>query len=136
RARCAGDMARARQYLDAASQKSAPPSIANSSTGAWRSACGGAAAPPDWVGATPVPVVQGPYLFPFVPSPFAQIPRRDAFFRPVVYEPVMLSSALRRMASERAWSVTTRETVSAPIRVKAATIAPLLASSGVPSSNP
>jgi len=40
------------------------------------------------------------------------------------------------MASERAWSVTTRETVSAPIRVKAATIARLLASSGVPSSNP
>src|SRR5262249_11804733 len=42
-----------------------------------------------------------------------------AFFRPVVCKPVMLSSALRRMASERAWSVTTRETVSAPIRVKA-----------------
>ena len=46
-----------------------------------------------------------------------------AFFPPVVCEPVMLSCALRRMASERAWSVTTRETVSAPIRVKAATIA-------------
>src|SRR5208282_750067 len=59
-----------------------------------------------------------------------------AFFRPVVYEPVMLSSALRRMASERAWSVTTRETVSAPIRVNAATIARLLASSGVPSARP
>src|SRR5215475_8820107 len=59
-----------------------------------------------------------------------------AFFPPVVCEPVMLSSALRRMASERAWSVTTRETVSAPIRVKAATIARLLDSSGVPSSNP
>src|SRR5215470_5192954 len=59
-----------------------------------------------------------------------------AFFPPVVCEPVMLSSALRRMASERAWSVTTRETVSAPIRVKAATIARLLASSGVPSANP
>src|SRR5262249_23416005 len=59
-----------------------------------------------------------------------------AFFRPVVCEPVMLFSALRRMASERARSVTTRETVSAPIRVNAATIARLLASSGVPSSNP
>src|SRR5262245_39008264 len=59
-----------------------------------------------------------------------------AFFRPVVCEPVMLSSALRRMASERAWSVTTRETVSAPIRVNAATSARLLASSGVPSSTP
>src|SRR5262249_22601952 len=57
-----------------------------------------------------------------------------AFFRPADCEPVMLSSALRRMASERAWSVTIRETVSAPIRVKAATIARLLASSGVPSS--
>src|SRR6516162_4910002 len=42
-----------------------------------------------------------------------------AFFPPVVCERVMLSSALRRMASERAWSVTTRETVSAPIRVNA-----------------
>src|SRR5262249_21756944 len=59
-----------------------------------------------------------------------------AFFPPVVCDPVMLSSALRRMASERAWSVTTRETVSAPIRVNAATSARLLASSGVPSSNP
>jgi hypothetical protein len=59
-----------------------------------------------------------------------------AFFRPVVYEPVMLSSALRRMAFERARSVTTREIVSAPIMVNAATIARLLASSGVPSSNP
>src|SRR5262249_2387698 len=58
-----------------------------------------------------------------------------AFFPPFC-ELVMLSSALRRMASERAWSVTTRETVSAPIRVKAATIARLLASSGVPSANP
>ena len=46
-----------------------------------------------------------------------------AFFPPVVCELVMLSSALRRMASERAWSVTTRETVSAPIRVNAATSA-------------
>jgi hypothetical protein len=44
------------------------------------------------------------------------------FFPPVVCEPVMLSSALRRMAFERAWSVTTRETVIAPIRVNAATI--------------
>src|SRR5262249_46543070 len=51
-----------------------------------------------------------------------------AFFPPVVCEPVMLPSAFRRMASERAWSVTTRETVSAPIRVNAATIARLLAS--------
>src|SRR5215468_11529293 len=59
-----------------------------------------------------------------------------AFFPPVVSDPVMLSSALRRMASERAWSVTTRDTVSAPIRVKPATIARLLASSGVPPSNP
>src|SRR5260370_11335846 len=59
-----------------------------------------------------------------------------AFFRPDVCEPVMLSSALRRMASERAWSVTTRATVSAPIMVNAATIARLLASSGVPSANP
>src|SRR5215471_5896365 len=58
------------------------------------------------------------------------------FFRPVVCEPVMLSSALRRMESERALSVTTRETVSAPIRVNAATVARLLTSSGVPSSNP
>src|SRR5262245_66325943 len=40
-----------------------------------------------------------------------------AFFRPVVCELVMLSSALRRMASERAWSVTTSETVSAAITV-------------------
>src|SRR5262249_13617593 len=59
-----------------------------------------------------------------------------AFFRPVVCEPVMLSSALRRIASERAWSVTTRATVSAPIMVNAATISRLLASSGLPSSNP
>src|SRR5262249_46242412 len=59
-----------------------------------------------------------------------------AFFPPVVCEPVMLSWAPRRMAFERARSVTTRETVSAPIRVKAATIARLLASAGVPSANP
>src|SRR5262249_50084208 len=59
-----------------------------------------------------------------------------AFSPPVVCEPVMLSSALQRMASERAWSVTTLETVGARIRVKAAPIARLRPSSGVPSSNP
>src|SRR5262249_28410960 len=59
-----------------------------------------------------------------------------AFFRPVVCEPVMLSSALRRMAFERARSVTTREIVSAPIMVNAATMARLLASFGVPSPSP
>src|SRR5262249_18503533 len=32
-------------------------------------------------------------------------PLHLAFFRPVVCEPVMLSCALRRMVSERAWSV-------------------------------
>jgi hypothetical protein len=59
-----------------------------------------------------------------------------AFFLPVGCEPVMLSCTLRRMASKRARSVTTRETVSAPIRVKAATSARLLASSSVPAANP
>src|SRR6266550_7262773 len=38
-----------------------------------------------------------------------------AFFRPVVCEPVMLSSALRRMSSDSLGSVTTRDIVTAPI---------------------
>src|SRR5438876_288449 len=32
-----------------------------------------------------------------------------AFFRPIVCEPVMLSSVLYRMESERSWSVTNRD---------------------------
>src|SRR5262249_42263137 len=59
-----------------------------------------------------------------------------AFFRPFIGEPVLLSPAFRRRAPERAWPVTPREPATAPIRVKAATIARRLASSGVPSAKP